>query len=208
MVMNPLFMRSCHCNANVQRGVGDHEEKGGRGETRIIPPKSSTSSMQTGSGPNMIANPGMGSNSSSTPNAPMVTFTPLNVGGSAGRGSQNYNVNPAMNMQGSQNGNVQVMNMLDASQSGSSMADLALADNGFLEGLPGGMFDWSETILPLPFLLELMENILDQWDTFFSRFSGQGANIPPGFNAPQGQQQQQAQTGVSSPHNLPPRFAS
>ena len=76
--------------------------------------------------------------------APMVNLTPLNVGGSAGRGSQSYNVNPAMNMQGSQNGNVQVMNMLDASQSGSSMADLALADNGFLEGLPGGMFDWSK----------------------------------------------------------------
>lgn len=79
--------------------------------------------------------------------APLVNFTPLNVGGSAGRSSQNYNVNPTMNMQGPQPGSVQVMNMLDASQSGSSMADLALADNGFLEGLPGGMFDWSESFL-------------------------------------------------------------
>ena len=95
----------------------------------------------------MAGNPGMEPSTSSTP---MVNLTPLNVVGSAGRGSQSYNVNPAMNMQGSQNGNVQVMNMLDASQSGSSMADLALADNGFLEGLPGGMFDWSECCPPSP----------------------------------------------------------
>jgi hypothetical protein len=49
-----------------------------------------------------------------------------------------------MNLQASQNAstNVQVMNVLDGSQSGTAMADLALADNGFLEGIPGGMFDW------------------------------------------------------------------
>ncbi|KAH6918269.1 fungal-specific transcription factor domain-containing protein [Coprinopsis sp. MPI-PUGE-AT-0042] len=180
-------MHSCSCDANAQRGLGDHEDRvQGRqekGEARNVPPTTQTGPMN--------ANSGMGSGSGSTP---MVTFTPLNVGGSAGRGSQSYNVNPAMNVQGSQNGNVQVMNMLDASQSGSSMADLALADNGFLEGLPGGMFDWN------------------QWDTFFSRFSGQGGNVPSGFNAHQGQhaqqQQAQAQGGTPSPHNLPPRFSN
>ncbi|KAH6895051.1 fungal-specific transcription factor domain-containing protein [Coprinopsis sp. MPI-PUGE-AT-0042] len=158
---------------------GDHEDRvQGRqekGEARNVPPTTQTGPMN--------ANSGMGSGSGSTP---MVTFTPLNVGGSAGRGSQSYNVNPAMNVQGSQNGNVQVMNI--------SMADLALADNGFLEGLPGGMFDWN------------------QWDTFFSRFSGQGGNVPSGFNAHQGQhaqqQQAQAQGGTPSPHNLPPRFSN
>ena len=72
----------------------------------------------------------------------MVNLTPLSVGG--GRGSQYSNVNPAMNLQASQSGsaNVQVMNILDGSQSNTAMADLAMADNGFLEGLPGGMFDW------------------------------------------------------------------
>ncbi|EAU88675.2 hypothetical protein CC1G_01048 [Coprinopsis cinerea okayama7 len=177
-------------------------EQSAQGGTEIIPPATSTTS------------------------APLVNFTPLNVTGSAGRGSQSYNVNPAMNVEGSQSGSVQVMNMLDASQSGSSMADLALADNGFLEGLPGGMFDWN------------------QWDAFFARFTGQGnANAFGAGNhqqqevqqqqqqpqqqqvqqqrqyqpSPQQQHQQQpplqpqlqhAQHPSSPPHNLPPRFAT
>jgi len=54
------------------------------------------------------------------------------------------NVNPAMNLQAQQpsSGNVQVMNVLDGAQGGSNLANFQLADNGFLEGLPGGMFDW------------------------------------------------------------------
>ena len=49
-----------------------------------------------------------------------------------------------MNLQAQQpsSGNVQVMNVLDGAQGGSNLANFQLADNGFLEGLPGGMFDW------------------------------------------------------------------
>jgi hypothetical protein len=81
--------------------------------------------------------------------APLVHFTPLTAGGgrggNGGDGSDFMNVNPAMNRSTSGSGNVQVMNTLDAVQGG-SMANLqayATAD-GFLEGIPGGMFDWGE----------------------------------------------------------------
>lgn len=80
--------------------------------------------------------------------APLVHFTPLTAGGGRG-GSDFMNVNPAMNRSASGSGNVQVMNTLDAVQGG-SMANLqayATAD-GFLEGIPGGMFDWGE-LFPL-----------------------------------------------------------
>jgi len=82
--------------------------------------------------------------------APLVHFTPLPTGGGRGGnsdGSDFMNVNPAMNRSASGSGNVQVMNTLDAVQGG-SMANLqayATAD-GFLEGIPGGMFDWGELV--------------------------------------------------------------
>jgi len=78
--------------------------------------------------------------------APLVNMTPLSVGD--GRGSQYSNVNPAMNLQAAQTApsNVQVMNILDSSQSGSTITDLAMADTGFLEGIPGGMFDWGSSL--------------------------------------------------------------
>lgn len=117
-----------------------------------------------------------------------ATMAPLTVGSAgAGRGSGQYsNVNPAMNLQASQSGsqNVQVMNILDSSQSGSAMADLAMADNGFLEGLPGGMFDWG------------------QWDTFFSRFSAQGANANAANTFAQQQQQQPQQQQQQQQHMM------
>ena len=83
--------------------------------------------------------------------APLVHFTPLTAGGgrNSGDGSDYMNVNPAMNRSASGSGNVQVMNTLDAVQGG-SMANLqayATAD-GFLEGIPGGMFDWGK-LFPL-----------------------------------------------------------
>jgi len=91
------------------------------------------------------SNVGSGSNG-----APLVNLTPLNPAGRS-----NYsNVNPAMNYAQSAPGNVQLMNVLDAAQGGTNLADFAMADNGFLEGIPGGMFDWG------------------QWDAFFSRFNG------------------------------------
>jgi hypothetical protein len=48
------------------------------------------------------------------------------------------NVNPAMNANGNQE-SVQVMNLLGAG----TLETLAQTDTGFLEGIPGGMFDWS-----------------------------------------------------------------
>ncbi|KAF8809045.1 hypothetical protein BYT27DRAFT_6532354 [Phlegmacium glaucopus] len=83
--------------------------------------------------------------------APLVNLTPLHPGG---RGPNYNNVNPAMDYAQSVPGNVQLMNVLDAAQGGTNLAEFAIADNGFLEGIPGGMFDWS------------------QWDTFFARFNG------------------------------------
>lgn len=68
------------------------------------------------------------------PTASMVNFTPLNK-----PGDSYGNLNPAMNVQGQ--GNVQVMNVLDGSQ-GVNLAEYEMSDNGFLEGLPGSMFDW------------------------------------------------------------------
>lgn len=52
-------------------------------------------------------------------------------------------MNPAMNASSQQPGNVQVMNVLDGPQGGNTLQEFALAD-GFLEGIPGGMFDWGE----------------------------------------------------------------
>ncbi|TFK30156.1 hypothetical protein FA15DRAFT_200823 [Coprinopsis marcescibilis] len=154
--------------AGSEDGKREHDERPrGQDDGReIIPPTASTS-------------------------APLVKFTPLNLGGMGGRGSESYNVNPAMNaQQNSQSSSVQVMNMLDASQTDGAMHDLALADNGFLEGLPGGMFDWN------------------QWDTFFSRFNQNNFTNPSDNFSNQQQQQQQRQQPPQSPHNLPPRFAS
>jgi hypothetical protein len=41
-------------------------------------------------------------------------------------------------------GNVQVMNVLDVPQASNTLEQFAMADTGFLEGIPGGMFDWGE----------------------------------------------------------------
>ncbi|KAF8163606.1 fungal-specific transcription factor domain-containing protein [Crassisporium funariophilum] len=122
--------------------------------------------------------------------APLVNITPLTPGA---RGGNYTNVNPAMNHAQTAPGNVQVMNVLDGAQGGSNLAEFALADNGFLEGIPGGMFDWG------------------QWDTFFSRFSGnanaEGGGVSNmGFQQPQNQQQRMQQAAMQQ--NLPPRFSS
>lgn len=49
------------------------------------------------------------------------------------------NMNPALN--GAPE-NVQVMNVLDQTQAGNALEQQALADVGFLDGIPGTMFDW------------------------------------------------------------------
>jgi hypothetical protein len=86
--------------------------------------------------------------------APMVTFTPL------GRA----NVNPAMDVQSVPNN--QVINILDTPQASNTLAEFAMADNGFLEGIPASMFDWSE-------LFELSRHPDFPLTTFFSRPMGQ-----------------------------------
>lgn len=77
--------------------------------------------------------------SKGTASSSIVQFTPI-----VGRRSGSYsNVNPTLNMQAQQQpGNVQVMNVLDVPQGGNTIQEFALADTGFLEGIPGGMFDW------------------------------------------------------------------
>ncbi|THU82611.1 hypothetical protein K435DRAFT_823172 [Dendrothele bispora CBS 962.96] len=62
----------------------------------------------------------------------MVNFTPLTT-----------NVNPAMNVQSVPNN--QVINILDTPQASNTLAEFAMADTGFLEGIPTSMFDWSES---------------------------------------------------------------
>ncbi|KAF5336237.1 hypothetical protein D9758_014368 [Tetrapyrgos nigripes] len=76
--------------------------------------------------------------------ASMVNFTPLGPA----------NLNPAMNAQSVPNN--QVINILDTPQAPNTLVEFAMADNGFLEGIPTSMFDWG------------------QWDSFFARFNSQG----------------------------------
>lgn len=62
------------------------------------------------------------------------------------RGQAAGNVNPALNglSQGQQN---QVINILDTPQATNTLVDSAVVDTGFLEGIPGTMFDWREWLL-------------------------------------------------------------
>lgn len=73
------------------------------------------------------------------PGSSMVNFTPL---GDAREGGMPANVNPAMENVASSS--VQVMNVLDVPQGSDTLEQFAMADNGLLEGIPGGMFDWGE----------------------------------------------------------------
>jgi hypothetical protein len=56
----------------------------------------------------------------------------------------NVNVNPVLNEGGMpESEHVRVMNVLDsAPASARALEELALADNNWLDGIPGGMFDW------------------------------------------------------------------
>lgn len=56
----------------------------------------------------------------------------------------NVNVNPVLNDGGMpESEHVRVMNVLDsAPASARALEELALADNNWLDGIPGGMFDW------------------------------------------------------------------
>lgn len=56
----------------------------------------------------------------------------------------NVNVNPVLNSGGMPEcENVHVMNVLDTTPTSTrALEQLALADNNWLDGIPGGMFDW------------------------------------------------------------------
>lgn len=74
----------------------------------------------------------------------IVNYAPL--------GANFPNVNPAMNTQGVGQqqhmaippGHVQVLNLLDQPQGGNALEQLAIADAGFLEGMPSTIFDWGQ----------------------------------------------------------------
>ncbi|PCH37864.1 hypothetical protein WOLCODRAFT_66856 [Wolfiporia cocos MD-104 SS10] len=87
------------------------------------------------------------------------------------------NVNPMMN-DASGSGNVQVLNVLDGPQAPNTLEQAAMTHDGFLAGLPDGMFEWT------------------QWDTFFQRFAPQVAQ--GGFQQPSSQNQQQQYNYSSS----------
>lgn len=98
----------------------------------------------------------------------LVNFTPLGGERRTTSGSTN-NMNPAMNAQTVPS--TQIINPLDMTGSLASVTD---ADIGFLEGIPGGMFDWGKL-----FLRSVSADVFDacsfslgQWDTFFSRLNG------------------------------------
>ncbi|KAI0707631.1 fungal-specific transcription factor domain-containing protein [Earliella scabrosa] len=83
---------------------------------------------------------------------PMVGFGTL--------GGNFQNMNPALNDQMAAPENVQVINVLNQTQDGgATLEQQAMADVGFLEGIPGTMFDWG------------------QWDNFFARFAPGGAQM-------------------------------
>ncbi|KAI0664661.1 fungal-specific transcription factor domain-containing protein [Cubamyces menziesii] len=83
----------------------------------------------------------------------MVHFTPL--------GGNFPNMNPALDHHMGVPENVQVMNVLDHPQAGnmSVLEQQAMADAGFLDGIPPSMFDWG------------------QWENFFSRFTPYNARL-------------------------------
>lgn len=88
----------------------------------------------------VLSSPGNQQQSQQPSGAPMVNITPLT---NPARDGNFTNVNPAMNLQAqSGSGNVQVMNVLDSAHGNTTLEDFQSADTGFLEGLPGGMFDW------------------------------------------------------------------
>ncbi|THH09362.1 hypothetical protein EW145_g2079 [Phellinidium pouzarii] len=113
----------------------------------------------------------------------MVNYVPL---GCAGAGNNFANVNPALNATGSSD--VRVVNVLEPDPPPNMLEHMQVVDSGFLEGIPGGMFDWP------------------QWENFFSRFSAPAdPNAQAAFAQAQAhaqqQQQQQQQRQRQSEHS-------
>lgn len=56
-------------------------------------------------------------------------------------------MNPALNGVTSETpSSVHVLNVLDVPQASNTLEQFAMADVGFLEGIPGGMFDWGMSV--------------------------------------------------------------
>ena len=84
----------------------------------------------------------------------MVHFTPL--------GGNFPNMNPALDHHMGVPENVQVMNVLDHPQAGNMnvLEQQAMADAGFLDGIPPSMFDWGKpAALFSPLLRESVMNM-------------------------------------------------
>ncbi|TFY77651.1 hypothetical protein EWM64_g6362 [Hericium alpestre] len=79
----------------------------------------------------------------SAPVNTIVHYTPL--GSSTIPGAGNPNVNPALNDSTGIQNSVHVMNLLDGTGTGAgggALEQYAMAENSWLDGIPGGMFDW------------------------------------------------------------------
>lgn len=79
------------------------------------------------------------STQSTTSSGPIVNFTPL-TGAAIGSGVSN--VNPAMNVQAGTSD--RIINTLDTPATVENLAEFAVTDTGFLEGMPNLMFDWGK----------------------------------------------------------------
>jgi len=162
-------------------GVYVAHGKAREGDYSGVPPGTVIQSDEESEGGANNANNNANANASrGAPSSSIVSMVPL-----AGAGTTSFpNLNPAMNdlMAGAPGNNVQVMNVLDMPMpeaSNSALQQYALAEDGFLEGLPGGMFDWG------------------QWDTFFARLAPQVGL--PGFQQPLAQDQQAATSNGTAP---------
>ncbi|KAF8660606.1 hypothetical protein AX16_001585 [Volvariella volvacea WC 439] len=125
-----------------------------------------------------------------TAGSPMVNFGTTLPGAAAGGDGSNRNMytnlNPLLNTQQSMQGSVQLINSLDRTQDPTGLAELALLDNGFLEGIPGGMFDWS------------------QWDSFFARVNAQAEANNAAAQLAAFQQQAQPPAALQQTQPQPP----
>ncbi|EJD05925.1 uncharacterized protein FOMMEDRAFT_104282 [Fomitiporia mediterranea MF3/22] len=129
--------------------------------------------------------PGAGVGNDTSSASSMPSYIPT----TSGSGGDIANVNPALNAAGPSD--VLIMNTLETNPQPSVLDEMSIADTGFLEGIPGGMFDWP------------------QWETFFSRFSAPGdtnALAALAHAQAQAQQRQQQQQQPSQQrrmeHNL------
>lgn len=111
------------------------------------------------------------------------------------------NVNPAMNSGGGSD--VVVMNTLEANPQPNVLDEMHVADTGFLEGIPGGMFDWRSCSAFSALLPLITFSSPAQWETFFSRFSMQGTDANAiAFAQAHAQSQQRRQQHRQSEHGL------